>query len=124
MLTPHRRRNPFLIPFFLAAAGIGACGWYGLAWYELPHYSEADIEASTTGNLAVDLARRGSQLQPDAESLDRLRAQVRAEIEADIRKEREEVQQGFAVGLMCLVLAAGHALFMWLLLRDPAKPKP
>ena len=112
MLTPRPRRNPLLMPFFFAALGVGLAGWYGQAWHELPRYSDSDIDASVEANLAVDLARLGANLQPDKSGLERLRAQIHAEVLGDINKDKREAQQGFAAGLICLVLSAGHLLFV------------
>lgn len=111
------RRPGLSLTALIAAIGIGLTAYYGEAWWKLPVYTEADIEASTELNLALDLERRGPHLQPDAENLERLREQVRAEVEADIRQQRETVQLRFGIGLMCLVVALGQALSAYLLGR-------
>lgn len=116
--TPYRPSLARAFPIMLLVLGVSLVGIYGQRWLALPEYAESDIEASTELNLQIDLQRRGPHLQPDAEGRDRLRAAVRAEVEADIRAEREEVQTRFAVGLIALVLALGHVVF----LRAGARP--
>lgn len=110
-MPPLANRRPYVLPFFLISMGLGFTSWYGLALYELPEYSPAEIEASVEANLAIDLARMGSHLRPDAAKLPALRTQIRAELEAEISREREELQQGLTMGLVCLVLALGHFVF-------------
>lgn len=119
MHPPPLRRNPMLMPFVFAALGAGLLAWYGLAWYELPVYSEGDITASVEANLAVDLARLGPNLQPDASGLLRLRAQIRSEVEGDINQDRRDSERGVGAGLLCLIVAAGQALFAWLTRTTP-----
>ncbi|SFF42213.1 hypothetical protein SAMN04488120_1043 [Fontimonas thermophila] len=106
-MQPHRPRLTSL-PALLLAVGLGLVGYYGVEWYTLPEYSEADIEASVELNLQLDLQRRGPHLQPDAERLELLRKTIRAEVETEIRKEREKVQLRFGVGLIALVLGVGQ----------------
>lgn len=104
------RRPPYLMPFFLLSLGVGLCGWYGMNWYELPRYTEPDIQASVEANLAIDLARMGQHLKPDDAGLARLRASISQEVRAEIDRDKQEAQRGFALGLICLVLAAGSAV--------------
>ncbi|MFA5941505.1 MAG: hypothetical protein WC809_19325 [Sinimarinibacterium sp.] len=106
-MTP--RRTPFrALPALLLSIGVGLCGYYGQKWYELPTYSDQDIAASVELNLQLDLQRRGPHLQPDTEGLKRPRETVRAEVEGEIRREREKVQLRLGVGLIALVLGAGQ----------------
>ncbi|MDB5977644.1 MAG: hypothetical protein JWR07_4404 [Nevskia sp.] len=98
----------YRLAFLLAAGGIGLCGYAGLQWYELPHYSEDDLKASTELNLQIDLARQGERTLPPAEQLEKLRAQERAEIEAEFRSQEEHVMTWVAGGLAMLVLAIGQ----------------
>lgn len=109
----HTRTSPLLtsLPALLLAVGVGLCAYYGQAWWTLPSYSEADIAASTELNLQLDLQRRGSHLQPDTAGLERLRAQVREEVEAEIRIERERIERRFGLGLIALVVGLGHTVF-------------
>lgn len=88
------------IAFLIGAAGIGLCGYAGVLWRELPRYTEADLQASTELNLAVDLARKGRSL--DSKSVEQLRHQVRTEIEKDLAEERRAVLPWLLVGL-CLI---------------------
>lgn len=120
MPAPLARRNPMLMPFIFLALGVGLIGWYGLSWYELPQYNESDIAASIEANLAVDLSRRGPNLQPDAKGLERMRAQIRDELTADIDRERADAERGIGIGLFCIVIALGHAVLMHGL-RPPPK---
>lgn len=112
-------RPPFrAFPFTLFAVGLGMAGWYGIAWYELPRYSPADIDVSVELNLQMDLRRMGPALQPDALALQRLRTQIRNEVEADIRLERENIQRPFALGLLAMIAGLGQML--WSRLKDGA----
>ena len=106
-----RARNPYLVPFLIASVGVGLCGWYGPELYRQPQVAPADLETSVDAQLALELARRGPQLQPDAEGQQRLRAQIRAELNAGANHGRYEAQRGLGLGLVCLVLAAGGAVF-------------
>lgn len=103
-------RTRFSLFHAILAIGVALCGYYGQAWWALPDYSESDIEASVELNLAIDLSRRGPHLQPDAEQLERLRQQVRAEIEGGLRQQTEKVQLRFGIGLLCLVIGLSHVL--------------
>lgn len=105
------------LPAMILALGVGLVGYYGMEWYQLPEYSEADIDASVELNLQLDLQRRGPHLQPDAEQLERLRNTVRAEVETEIRKERETIELRFGVGLVALVFGLGQGLFQRLIKR-------
>ena len=106
------------LTYLALSIGLGLTAYYGQAWYELEDYSEADIEASTELNLRLDLQRRGPHLQPDAERLTELRAQVRAEVEGEILREREKIQSRFAVGLIALVVGLGNWLSQRLMMRQ------
>lgn len=105
-MTPYRPRiNLF---HAIAVAGLSLSGYYGHLWLNLPSYSEADISESVQLNLAMDLARRGPHLQPDAAGLERLQTQVRAEIEGELQRQRDTVQRRFGIGLLLLVVAASR----------------
>ncbi|MEQ1439381.1 hypothetical protein AAG565_08450 [Fontimonas sp. SYSU GA230001] len=115
-MTPTR--PPFrTLPALLLSLGVGLCGYYGQKWYELPTYSEEDIAASVELNLRLDLQRRGPHLQPDAAGLARMREMVQAEVEGEIRRERDQVQLRFGVGLIALVLGLGQLAAQRLLAR-------
>jgi hypothetical protein len=115
MLPPRRSRPAF--PFMLLAVGIGLSGWYGLQWYQLPTYSDADIDASTELNLQLDLQRQITT--PDAATLAALRTKTRADVVADIERERRQIETGLGAGLIALVAAFGNLLLMTLLQRRP-----
>ena len=93
--------------------GIGLSGWYGLQWYQLPTYSDADIDASAELNLQLDLQRQPGT--PDAAALASLRAKTRADVVADIERERHQVETGLGAGLIALVAACGNFVLMALL---------
>lgn len=89
---------PGAVGALVAAVGFGMACWYGWAWYQLPRWSEQDLRASIEMNLALDLSRRSANSEPvTPQEQDRLRAQVRQEVEAEIAKEREE-PRGYTVG--------------------------
>jgi len=96
------------VPALMLALGLGLCGYYGVEWYQLPEYSEADIAASVELNLQLDLQRRGPHLPLDEERRERLREMIRAEIESEISREQETIQLRFGVGLVALVLGLGQ----------------
>lgn len=104
-------RNPRLFAFLLISVGAVVAGWYGERLWRLPAWSEAEIEQSVELNLALDLNRRGPHLQPDQARLDALRASIRAEVEAEVRREREELERWMALGLVLVVLGAGQFVF-------------
>lgn len=109
MNQPPRPRLQAL-PVVAAAVGLGLSAYYGEQWYRLPSYSEQDLQASTELNLALDLERRGPTLQLSEQDRDRLRGQIRQEVEADIARERKEVQQGFIGALLMLLFGGGYLL--------------
>ena len=101
-------RNPRAFAFLLAAIGIGLLAYYGEQRWRLPQWSEAEIEQSVELNLALELQRRGPHLQPTGERLEQLRATLRGEVEAEIRRERGEVERWIGLGLLLVVLGAGQ----------------
>ncbi|HUR41379.1 MAG TPA: hypothetical protein VM240_09455 [Verrucomicrobiae bacterium] len=104
-------RNPRFMAFLLVAAGLGVAGYFGEQRSRLPEWSEAEIEQSVELNLTLDLSRRGPHLQPDGERMDALRTAVRAEVEADIKRDREHLERWIGVGLVLLVLGVGQFVF-------------
>lgn len=114
-----RSRNPYVVTFMLATFAIGVLSWYGWDWYVTPHYSEQDIAQSAETNLILDMVRRPPEQRPaDLAGVNLLRSQIRAELEAQIAAEREEIESGLAAGLICLILALGHGMFHFMLLRN------
>lgn len=103
-------RNPHFLTFFLLALGIGVVGYFGEQRSRLPAWSEAEIEQSVELNLALDLRHRGPHLQPTGERLAELRTAVRAEVEAEIRREREQLERWIGVGAILCMLGAGNWL--------------
>jgi hypothetical protein len=96
-------RNPRAFAFVLAAIGIGVTGWYGEQRLRLPQWSEAEIEQSVELNLQLELQRRGPHLQPQGERLDALRRALRAEVESEIRRERDVLDRWVGAGLLLVV---------------------
>lgn len=116
--NPATRRRVPVLPFMLFAGGLGICMYYGQQWYELPKYSEADIDASTELNLKLDLQHRGPNLQPaNKDELDRMRAGVRYEITSSIQAERDKLSQRFGIGLIAFVLGLGQLVMARLMRR-------
>lgn len=105
-LTPKPRLHA--LPMIATALGLGLGGYYGERWYKLPQYSEQDLQASVELNLLIDLERRGPQLQPAPAERERLRQQIRQEVDADIARERKEVTQGFASAMLMLLFGGGY----------------
>ena len=110
--TPPLRRNPRSLPVLILLAGLGIAGYYGLVWYQTPKWSPQEINQSVELNLAMDIARMGPQLKPEGEKLDRLRALVRAEVEADANRELKTAQLRFSVGLVAMVFGIGQLVFV------------
>ena len=106
MSAPQARLQA--LPIIAAAIGLGLCAYYGEHWYRLPQYSEEDLRGSVELNLALDLERRGPEHQPSPEEQERLRQQIRSEIDADIARERKDVHQGFATAMLMLLFGGGY----------------
>ena len=102
-------RLRYRLGFLLAAGGIGLCGYAGLQWHALPHYSEEDLRVSTELNLQIDLARQGVRDQPGSEQMEALRRQERVEVEAEIGAQQNRVWHWLAAGL---ALAGGQAVIV------------
>jgi hypothetical protein len=100
-------RNPRLLAFLLVAVGIGLAAYYGELRWRLPAWSDAEIEQSVELNLSLELQRRGPHLQPGPDRVEALRAMVRAEIEAEIRRERQEPERWIGLGLLLVVVGLG-----------------
>ncbi|HUS25251.1 MAG TPA: hypothetical protein VM369_09895 [Candidatus Binatia bacterium] len=113
-------RNPRVFAFVLLATGLGLAGWYGEEWLRLPEWSEAEIAQSTELNLQLDLQRMGAQLAPTGERLDELRRIVRAEVEAEVRHDRETVARWLGLGLLLAVLGLGQLVLSFAFPRRAA----
>lgn len=103
-------RNPRAFAFVLLAIGAGLVAWYGEQRWRLPPWSDSEIEQSVELNLALELQRRGPHLQPSGERLEQLRRTLRAEVEAEIRRERAGAERGIGIGLLLMVLGGGQWL--------------
>lgn len=100
-------RNPRLLAFLLAAIGIALAAYYGEQRWHLPAWTETEIAQSVELNLAMELQRRGPHLQPAPERLDALRAMLRAEIEAEIRRDRQQLERWIGLGMLLVVVGLG-----------------
>ena len=103
-------RNPRAFAFLLLSIGIGLAAWYGERLRSLPAWTDAEIGQSVELNLQLELQRRGPHLQPSGERLERLRETLRAEVVAEIGRERDGLERGFGIGLLMIVLGAGQWL--------------
>lgn len=112
-------RNPNLLAFLLVAAGVGLGAYYGEQLWRLPAWSEAEIAQSVELNLELEKQRRGPHLQPTGERLEQLRGALRAEVEGEIRRDRQKLERWIGLGLVLAVLGLGQ----WLRSRiDPPPP--
>lgn len=93
--------------------------YFGYGWWQLPVYSEAEIEQSVDLNLAMDLQHRGPALAHDTATVERLRQQLADEVRGEIRRERQEQLRGFAAGLIALVLSVGQLAYLRLSAKQP-----
>jgi len=94
---------PGAVGGLIAAIGFGIAAWYGYEWYRVPSWSEQEIVGSVELNLAMDLGR----LPPDSvppDTQDRMRAQIRREVEAQIALEAQAPRQWTIAGLLMGVL--------------------
>lgn len=106
-MNPSRRTPPpGAVGALIAAIGLGVACWYGWDWYHLPRWTERDITASVELNLALDLSR----LPPDSitpQMQDRMRIDLRREVEEQIAHESEQPRgftiAGLVMGLFGLV---------------------
>lgn len=103
-------RNPRAFAFVLAAIGLGVVLWFGEQRARLPQWSETEIGQSAELNLQLELQRRGPHLQPQGERLEALRRTLRAEVEAEIRRERDTLDRWVGAGLLLLVFGAAQWL--------------
>jgi hypothetical protein len=112
-------RNSNLLAFLLVAVGFGLAAFYGEQRWRLPQWSEAEIEQSVELNLELEKQRRGPHLQPDGTRLEQLRGALRAEVEAEIRRDRQKLERWIGLGLVLVVFGLGQ----WLRSRiDPPRP--
>lgn len=108
MTTPRR----FLgLPIMAASVGLGLGVYFGERWYELARVSEADLRASAELNLLLDLQREGGAPPPE-DALEARRAQVQAELRAQLAAQMQEAQRGVAMSSVGLIVG------LWLLLAQ------
>jgi hypothetical protein len=120
MLPPlaNQRRRPPMLGFFILSIGLGICLYYGMEWYELPVYTEAEIDQSTELNLQMDLQRMGPLLRPKTpDDLAVMRAKLRYEITDSIKQQNDKVHLRFSVGLIALIIGIGQLMSSWLIRR-------
>lgn len=100
-MNPNRPRTPppGAVGAVLIAIGLGVAGWFGWAWYQVPRWTEQEIVGSVELNLALDLRRLQADSVP-AETQDRMRRQIRQELEQEIAKESEEPRGYTLAGLL------------------------
>ncbi|AXQ28440.1 hypothetical protein D0B54_06980 [Solimonas sp. K1W22B-7] len=118
-MTPNPKPRLQALPIIALTVGLGLSAYYGEKWYLLPQYGEQDLRASVELNLALDLERRGPALQPSPEDRERLRQQIRQEIEADIARERKEATQGLISALLMLLFGGGYVGYVLTKKRHP-----
>lgn len=94
---------PGAVGGLIAAIGFGIAAWYGYEWYRVPRWSEQEIVGSVELNLALDLSRLPPDSVPPV-TQDRMRAQIRREVEAQIAREVEAPRQWTIAGLLMGVL--------------------
>lgn len=104
-------RNPRALAFFLLASGTALLGWYGEQWYNLPKWTETELEQSVELNFAIEQQRRGPSLPLEGEKADRMREVLRGEIQAEIRKDRADVERWIGLGAVLVVLGLGQFVF-------------
>ncbi len=108
-----------MLGFFILCVGLGICLYYGMEWYELPTYNDAEIEQSTELNLQLDLQRMGEHLRPQTkDELELMRAKLRAEITGSIKEQSDKVHLRFSVGLIALIIGFGQLTSSWMLRRQ------
>ena len=109
MNRPPRLPPAGAVGALLAAIGFGVAAWYGWAWYHVPRWTEQEIAGSVELNLALDLSRLPPGSVPAGQQ-QRMRTQIRQEVEAQIAKSAEEPRSftmaGLLIGVFGLVQAA------------------
>ncbi len=100
------------LPALMFAGGLGMVMYYGHAWWRLPDYNEADIEASVELNLAADLLRRDTAFRSDPARIEALRGDVQEELTRTIAAEKTEVRRYTATGLVLLLVGLAQMILM------------
>jgi hypothetical protein len=112
---------PGAVGGLIAAIGFGIAAWYGYEWYRVPRWTEQEIVGSVELNLALDLSR----VPPDSvprETQDRMRAQIRRDVEAQIARESEKPRSWTLSGLLMGVLGLVQLALRTALSRSSRRP--
>lgn len=105
-----RRNIRLYVAVLFAAAGLGLSLYGGYRLQTMPVYSEKDLDLATELNLSLDLARIPADRQPPAEELPKLREGVRAEVEADMSRDRNLAKSWLQTGLVLLAMSVMQVL--------------
>lgn len=94
------------LPAVLFLVGLGLSLHYGHAWWRLPVYSEEDIAASVELNLAMDVQNgRVAATSSNPGEIASVRKRLEQELRSEIKRERLQVMQAFAGGVVALILS-------------------
>ncbi len=96
------------IPALFFAVGLGMMFYYGDLCYQLPVYSQAEIEQSVELNLVLDLRQRDTALVADPAQLTQRRADIRSSLLTEIQQEQWQAQRGIGIGLILLAMGLGQ----------------
>lgn len=117
-LSPKPRFS--VLPAMMFAIGLGLVFYYGDLWRGLPAYSPAEVEQSAELNLMLDLHRQGPAkiVGLDQAEIQALRQKMLDEVQAEILRERRDIQRGVGTGVVLLVLGLVQ---MWLIRRAASR---
>ena len=109
-----------VLPAMMFAIGLGLVFYYGDLWRGLPDYSPAEIEQSAELNLMLDLHRQGPAkvAELDQAAVQSLRQRMLDEVQAEILRERRDIQRGIGTGAVLLMLGLVQ---MWLIRRAASR---
>ncbi|MGQ0619433.1 MAG: hypothetical protein ACT4QA_05880 [Panacagrimonas sp.] len=99
MNPPRRSPPPGAVGAIVAALGFGVACWYGWDWYQIPRWTEAQIEQSVELNFVLDLKRTGAE-PPSPDAAQAMREHIRSDLRAEIAKERELPRDYTLAGLV------------------------
>ena len=111
---------PGAVGGLIAAIGLGIAAWYGYEWSRVPRWTEAEIVGSVELNLALDLSRQPPGSVPP-ETQDRMRAQIRREVEAQIEREVETPRAWTFSGLLMGALGLAQLALRTALARSSSR---
>jgi hypothetical protein len=113
------RRNPFTIPYFILALGIGLMAYYGDQLYRFEPLSENQLEEQVDQQVIMFMDQRGPHLSRiEGERLQQLRDAIRAEIVARHEAPKEKAQVRFFIGLGALIISFGNFVMAWFVSRQ------